>query len=75
MHTGETYGQHGEWGEANTVLLSCILIEGGFVGVIEIMVEGAETRETLPGLIDELEIKILGEESCHTLKGDSQGRI
>lgn len=66
---------NGKWGEANTVLLSCILIEGGFVGVIEIMVEGAEIRETLPELIDELKIKIPREESLHILKGDYQGRI
>lgn len=52
----------------HSVLLSCILIGGAFVGVTEIMVEAAEIKETLPGLIDESEIKIPREGSCHTLK-------
>lgn len=48
---------------------SCILTEGEFMRVIEIMVEGAEIR------IDEPEIKILREQSCHILKLDYQSRI
>lgn len=54
---------------------SCILTEGEFVRVIEIMVEGAEIRKTLPRWIDEPEIKILREQSCHILKLDYQSRI
>lgn len=46
-------------GEKQTLSLSCTLTEGGFVGAIKITVEGVEIRETLPGLLDEPEIKIL----------------
>ena len=66
MYVRETGGQlsagNWEWGEANTVSLSCMLIERRFVRVIEFMVEGSEIREGLAGLIDEPEIKIPGQE-------------